>query len=200
MWNTATACCSLVVVQSSETGRWRKHSCNHVAMRSRALEMFLVWLAVRACVSDWWNSAGLIAVCSQHMVSNELSHSTPSLRLSQDFPPVWRGHSGRMVGGYMQQPCWPSLVAWWCFHFFLIAPVIFYFNLISDPAKARVQDICCCLSMQCFHVLIKGHAFLYTHTSAGKKITQISKILQASLLFSVILYICKNPDAAAVTR
>lgn len=135
-----------------------------------------MWLAVRGCISDWCNSVRLITVCSQHMVLNELSHSGPSLRLSQDFPPVLHSLSGRMA---VQQPRWPNLVAWWHFLFFPhhSSDILLYLNVICDPAKSRVQDLFYCLSMQCFLVLIKGHAFLYTHTSAGgeKNTPQIKK-------------------------
>lgn len=128
-----------------------------------------MWLAVRGCVSDWCNSVCLIAVCSEHMVLNELSLSSPS---PKGFPGTFllfcRALLWQMavVSGWSGLRCsWPAGVAWWwCFCSSLCSGAVLpYFNLTSGSAKPKVQDLIHCLSMESVLAVMEEHALLPHH-------------------------------------
>lgn len=89
---------------------------------------FRAWLSGTAAVTDGTHYTWLLCAC-RVCFFNELSHSDPSPGLSQDFPPVLCRLSARTAVGLVQQPHWPSVVAWWCFLLFLL--LWWYFAVFS---------------------------------------------------------------------
>lgn len=89
------------------------------------------------------------------MAGNELPHSHPSLRLSQDFPPVLHSPSERVaVGSLMFQ--FDSLVMLFFFlSFSLTTAVMFCCASICGSDRTRDWTLFCCCSLQCFLVLTK---------------------------------------------
>lgn len=127
-----------------------------------------MWLAVRGCVSDWCNSVCLIAVCSEHMVLNELSLSSPSPKA---FPGLSSCSAEHRCGKWQR---FQAEVAWGAADplglpgddvsvLLCSGAVLLYFNLTSGSAKPKVQDLIHCLSMESVLAVMEEHALFPHH-------------------------------------